>query len=77
MFSKRNRKNYKNFNNIVKADGINIDYEIDPLWAKQNLKNVVLQGGLDPKILLLSEQEIKIMRLNILIFSKTFHIFLI
>ena len=28
------------------------------LWAKQNLLNVVLQGGLDPKILLLDENEI-------------------
>ena len=31
---------------------------IDPNWAKKNLSNVVLQGGLDPKILLLSEEEI-------------------
>jgi uroporphyrinogen decarboxylase len=52
-------KNYKDFNNIVKPDGINLDYEIDPLWAKQNLENVIIQGGLDPKILLLSEEEIK------------------
>ena len=51
--------NYKNFNNIVKADGINFDYDVDPFWAKQNLKNVVFQGGLDPKILLLSNEEIK------------------
>ena len=33
------------------------DYEIDPEWAKSNLKDVVLQGGLDPKILLKSENE--------------------
>ena len=26
---------------------------------QQNLKNVILQGGLDPKILLLSDEEIK------------------
>ena len=52
-------KNYKDFNNIVKPDGINLDYEIDPLWAKQNLENVIIQGGLDPKILLLSEEKIK------------------
>jgi len=58
-FPKGIGKNYKNFNNIVKADGINLDYDVDPLWAKQNLKNVVLQGGLDPKILLLSNEEIK------------------
>ncbi|RPH01391.1 MAG: uroporphyrinogen decarboxylase [Candidatus Pelagibacter sp. TMED153] len=51
------RKKYKEFNQIVKPDGINLDYELDPLWAKSNLKNVVIQGGLDPKILLKSEQE--------------------
>ena len=51
-------KNYKEFNNIVKPDGLNLDYEIEPSWAKQNLKNVVLQGGLDPKIMLSSEKEI-------------------
>ena len=58
-FPKGIGKNYEEFNNIVKPEGINIDYEINPLWAKQNLKNVVLQGGLDPKILLMSEREIE------------------
>ncbi len=52
-------KNYKEFNNIVKSDGLNIDYEIDPKWAKQKLKNVVLQGGLDPKTLLQSDEKIQ------------------
>jgi len=51
-------ENYKRFNDIVKPDGLNIDYEIDPEWVKKNLKNVVIQGGLDPKILLNSEEEI-------------------
>ncbi len=50
---------YKEFNNIVKPDGLNLDYEINPLWARQNLKNVVLQGGLDPKILLLNNDDIQ------------------
>ncbi len=53
------KENYKDFNNLVKPDGINIDYNIDPLWAKENLKDTVIQGGLDPKILLLSDGEIK------------------
>jgi len=52
-------KNYKDFNNIVKPDGLNLDYEIDPQWAKQELRNVVLKGGLDPKTLFLSEKKIK------------------
>ena len=51
-------ENYKKFNDIVKPDGLNIDYEVDPEWAKINLKNVVIQGGLDPKILLNSEKDI-------------------
>jgi uroporphyrinogen decarboxylase len=58
-FPKGIGENYKNFNNIVKADGINLDYNINPLWAKKNLKNVILQGGLDPKTLLLADEEIK------------------
>ena len=53
------KENYKDFNNLVKPDGINIDYNIDPQWAKENLKDTVIQGGLDPKILLLSDGEIK------------------
>jgi uroporphyrinogen decarboxylase len=57
-FPKGINKNYKEFNNFVKPDGINLDYEIDPNWARKNLTNVVIQGGLDPKILLSSEQEI-------------------
>ncbi|MDC2986638.1 uroporphyrinogen decarboxylase [Candidatus Pelagibacter bacterium] len=57
-FPKGIGRNYKKFNDIVKPDGINLDYTIDPSWAKQNLKNVVIQGGLNPKILLLNESEI-------------------
>ena len=52
------KKNYKDFNSLVKPDGINIDYTVDPIWAKENLKDTVIQGGLDPKILLLSDEEI-------------------
>jgi uroporphyrinogen decarboxylase len=57
-FPKGINKNYKEFNNIVKPDGISLDYNIDPNWAKKNLFNVVLQGGLDPKVLLSSNQEV-------------------
>ena len=56
-FPKGINKYYKEFNNVVKPDGISLDYDIDPNWAKQNLSKVVLQGGLDPKILLSSNQE--------------------
>ncbi len=57
-FPKGINHKYSNFNNIVKPDGINLDYEIDPSWAKKELKNVVIQGGMDPKILLKSDKEI-------------------
>ena len=50
------KEKYKEFNEKVKPEGINLDYTIDPMWAKNNLKNVVLQGGLDPKFLLESEE---------------------
>jgi len=52
------KESYKEFNNLVKPNGLNLDYEIDPNWAKTNLKNVVLQGGLDPKVLLKSDEDI-------------------
>ena len=51
------KEKYKEFNDVVKPDGLNIDYNIDPLWAIKNLKNTVIQGGLDPKNLLLGEQK--------------------
>ena len=54
-FPKGIKEKYNEFNNLVKPDGINLDFEIDPLWAKKNLKNVVLQGGLNPNILLKSD----------------------
>jgi uroporphyrinogen decarboxylase len=57
-FPKGIDKNYKEFNNIVKPDGINLDYDVDPNWAKQNLPDVVFQGGLNPKLLLSNEKEI-------------------
>ena len=56
-FPKGIKKNYKDFCDFVCPDGINIDPEIDPMWAKRNLKNVVIQGGLDPQFLLKTEEE--------------------
>ena len=57
-FPKGIGENYKEFNRKVKPDCLNIDYNIDPSWAKKNLNNVALQGGLNPKVLLSSQQEI-------------------
>ena len=52
------KENYKDFNNLVKPHGINIDYSVEPKWARENLKDTVIQGGLDPNILLLPDEQI-------------------
>ena len=52
------KENYKAFNDLVKPDGINLDAELDPQWASENLKDVVFQGGLDPKILFKTDGDI-------------------
>ena len=53
-----------------------MDYEIDPIWAKKKLTNVVLQGGLDPKILLASDEEIKNNAVNYLnVFKEVPYVF--
>ena len=49
--------NQLDFNHIVKPDGLSLDFTIDPIWAVNNLKNVTLQGGLNPKFLLDSEDK--------------------
>ena len=57
-FPKGIKNQYLNFNKEVKPDAISIDYEVDPEWIRKNLKNVVLQGGMNPNILLKSDGEI-------------------
>ena len=57
-FPKGIKDKYLNFAEIVKPDCLSLDYEIDPTWAKENLTNVCLQGGIDPKILFKTEEEI-------------------
>ena len=57
-FPKGIKEKYEDFNNIVKPDGINLDSEIDPVWARKKLKNVVIQGGLNPNILLKADEDI-------------------
>jgi len=57
-FPKGLNKNYFNFNKHVKPDGINIDYDLDPEWARENLDGACIQGGMDPKVLLLDDKKI-------------------
>ena len=52
-------KNYINFNSIVKPNCISIDYEVDAELIKKDIKGTVIQGGLDPKILLKDRSSIK------------------
>jgi len=54
----RGIKNYKNFCEIVKPDVINIDYDVDPISISKEIK-IPIQGGLDPKILLSSKENLK------------------
>jgi len=56
-FPKGINKKYLDFNHIERPDGLSLDFTIDPIWAVNNLKNVTLQGGLNPKFLLDSEDK--------------------
>ena len=58
-FPKGIGENYLDFCSIVKPDCISIDYEVDPKWIKEKLKDLPIQGGLDPKILLRDKEEVK------------------
>ncbi len=57
-FPKGINKKYEEFNKIVSPNALSIDYEIDPIWAEENLSSVIIQGGLDPNILLKEDQKI-------------------
>ena len=54
----RNISNYKNFVREVKPDCINIDYNVNPGSIIRQI-DIPIQGGLDPKILLSSRQNLK------------------
>ena len=58
-FPKGIGENYIDFCSTVKPDCISIDYEVDPKWIKEKLKDIPIQGGLDPKILLGDKVGIK------------------
>ena len=70
------KKNYLKFAEIVKPNCLNLDYEIDPGWAKENLKNFCLQGGMNPNTLFKSENEIfKVVDKYLTIFKGSPYIF--
>ena len=53
----RGINNYKNFCEIVKPDMVNIDYNLDPEKAVNEIK-IPIQGGLDPKVLLTDKENL-------------------
>ena len=57
-FPKGIKERYLDFNKIVKPNGLSLDYDVDPIWAKEKLTDVALQGGMRPQILLKSDEEI-------------------
>jgi len=58
-FPKGINENYIDFCEKVKPDCISIDYDVDPQWIREKLNSIPVQGGLDPKILLMDKNKIK------------------
>ena len=54
----RGIKNYRKYCEAVNPDVINIDYEVDPKKIKEEIK-ITVQGGLDPKVLLTDQENLK------------------
>ena len=53
------KEEYADFCSVVKPSAISIDYKIDPEWIKNNVNNLPIQGGMDPKILLTNKNNIR------------------
>ena len=51
-------KKYKDYCETVKPDAICIDYDVDPKEILKNIK-IPVQGGMDPKILLTDQENLK------------------
>ena len=51
-------KDYKKYTEFIKPDIISIDYEVDPIQIKKEIK-IPVQGGMDPKILLTDKENLK------------------
>ncbi len=54
----RNIKNYKKYCSTVKPDVICIDYSVNPLEIVKNVE-IPVQGGMDPKVLLSTKDNLK------------------
>ena len=51
-------KNYKDYCETIKPDVVCIDYEVNPIQIQKEIK-IPIQGGMDPKVLLLDKENIK------------------
>jgi len=58
-FPKGIGENYIDFYSAVNPSCVSIDSEIDPVWIKEKLDGIPIQGGMDPKILLGDKEGIK------------------
>ena len=54
----RGIKDYKKYSEFIKPDAICIDYEVDPIQIRKEIK-IPIQGGMDPKILLTDKENLK------------------
>ncbi len=54
----RGIKDYKNYCDIVKPHAVCIDYEVDPIRIRKEIK-IPVQGGMDPKVLLTDKENVK------------------
>tara|TARA_A100001011_G_scaffold329540_1_gene354844 strand:- start:720 stop:1721 length:1002 start_codon:yes stop_codon:yes gene_type:complete len=54
----RGIKDYRSYCEFVRPDVICIDYEVDPIQIKRNIK-IPIQGGMDPKVLLTDKATLK------------------
>jgi uroporphyrinogen decarboxylase len=52
----RDIKSYKKYCDVVKPSAISIDYNVDPVEIAKNI-DIPIQGGMDPKCLLLDKNE--------------------
>ena len=71
----RNFKFYKEYCDIINPSVINIDYEVDPTEIAEQI-NIPIQGGMDPKCLLLEKNDmLKNAKKYLNIFKNTNYIF--
>ena len=54
----RGIKDYKKYCDFVNPDAVCIDYEVDPVLIRKEIK-IPVQGGMDPKVLLTDKENLK------------------